>query len=239
MTSLPKKITPDSITESIFEIRFTSNIPEGAIFGLFYSQFKDDYPEFDKLPILQMPEAIRNNEPNLKYSPHYRHKKDKFILQIGPNAISISNVEGYVGWDLFSKQIFDVFQKAKNAGVIDKIERIGLRYINILEGINIFEKSNILISLNDKNLTRKTQLITEINIDNTLCNLKVASDVVAQIGGNKSVNLIGSLIDIDILVSVTDINSFKASVEKAHDTEKKMFFDIINNEFLNTLKPEY
>jgi len=57
---IPKKIDPCPIVEAIVEIRFDSNLPGDAIFGVIYNQFKEDYPKFTKLPILQLPEAIRS-----------------------------------------------------------------------------------------------------------------------------------------------------------------------------------
>ena len=67
----PKKITPCPIIESVVEIRFDSAIPAEAIFGVVYNAFNDIFPNKPiNLPILQIPEQIRNSDPNLQYKPH-------------------------------------------------------------------------------------------------------------------------------------------------------------------------
>ena len=104
MVNLPKKIAPCPIVEAILEIRFNSSLPEDAIFGVLYNQFKDEYPKFEQLPILQLPAAVRSQDPNLRYSQHYKTMQDHFVLQVGPRSFSISNVETYVGWETFSKK---------------------------------------------------------------------------------------------------------------------------------------
>ena len=52
MTEIPSKIDPCPIKEVAFEIRFTSSIPEDAIFGIVFDQFKEDYEnKAEALPI--------------------------------------------------------------------------------------------------------------------------------------------------------------------------------------------
>jgi uncharacterized protein (TIGR04255 family) len=67
---LPKKISPCPIVEAIIEIRFDASLPGDAIFGIIYNMLKDEYTNLEKLPILELPDAIRTTDPNLMYSPH-------------------------------------------------------------------------------------------------------------------------------------------------------------------------
>lgn len=41
--------------------------------------FKDEFQQVEQLPVLQLPAAIRNHDSNLKFTPHYKIKKDNFI----------------------------------------------------------------------------------------------------------------------------------------------------------------
>jgi uncharacterized protein (TIGR04255 family) len=67
---LPKKISPCPITEAIVELRFESDIPNDAVFGIVYQDFKTDYPVLEDLPILQLPESIRKQDKALHYKPY-------------------------------------------------------------------------------------------------------------------------------------------------------------------------
>ena len=239
MVNLPKKIAPCPIVEAILEIRFNSSLPEDAIFGVLYNQFKDEYPKFEQLPILQLPAAVRAQDPNLRYSQHYKTMQDHFVLQVGPRSFSISNVETYVGWETFSKKIFTIFEQVNNSGVIDGIERIGLRYINILGGVNIFENSNFVISLQNNPINTKTNITTEIPYEMGMCRLSVTSDAEAQLGGQNGEVVLGSVIDIDAVVNSNDFKDINQAIECAHDMEKQLFFTILKEDYINTLNPEY
>lgn len=239
MVNLPKKIDPCPIVEAILEIRFSSPLPEDAIFGVLYNEFKDEYPKFEQLPILQLPAALRVQDPNLRYNAHYKTQKDNFILQTGPRSFSFSNIEPYVGWDVFSKNIFATYEKVIRSGVIEKIERIGLRYINILEGVNIFENSNFVLSLIERPINRKTTITTEIPFDKATCQFKAISDAEAKLGGQDGKKVTGSVLDLDVIVDVSDFESVEQAIEHAHNVEKELFYSVLKTEFIKTLNPEY
>src|SRR5690349_961480 len=105
---LPSKITPDSIEEAITEVRFESSLPSDAIFGVVYQAFHKTYPIVEKQPILQLPDFIRENDPSLAFRPHYQLKKENYILQIGPKALSLAVRKPYVGWPAYRAELIDV-----------------------------------------------------------------------------------------------------------------------------------
>ncbi len=43
-----------------------------AIFGVFFNALKDKYNKVEELPILQLPEQLRNQDPNLTHKPLYK-----------------------------------------------------------------------------------------------------------------------------------------------------------------------
>ena len=239
MASLPKKINPCPIVEAIFEVRFKPSFPENAVFGILYKQFGDEQLNFVELPILQLPPVLKKTNPSLHYSPHYKAQKDNFVLQIGPRAVSISNVEEYKGWSAFSKKIYEVYSQVEVSKVIDSIERLGLRYISVLEGTNIFEDSNFSISLKEKPINRKTDITTEVSVNKAVCTLRVTSDAEVSVGAQKK-KVFGSVIDIDTVVDLSDFEGVQQATEHAHNVEKEIFFsEILKEEFIETLNPEY
>jgi uncharacterized protein (TIGR04255 family) len=238
---LPKKITPCPITETIIEIRFESDVPEDAIFGVIYNEFKQEYSSFEKLPILQIPEVLRSRDPNLMFNPHYKSQAGNFLLQIGPKVFSLVNIEEYAGWEVFSGKIYSTFSALAELKIIKKVTRFGLRYINLFDGINIYEKSNFTIALNKIDFGKHNMNMTiEIPADDNYVNhLRMINR--AQIRIEKEIHN-GSIIDIDT-VRVNFSGDFFATIreiaETAHIHEKTLFFSLLKEDFIASLNPVY
>jgi uncharacterized protein (TIGR04255 family) len=237
MDKLPLSINPCPITEAIFEIRFDTTFPDDAVFGIVYNQFKDEFQKVEQLPILQLPAAIRATDPNLKYSPHYKIIKDNFIIQIGPKVFSLANINNYDGWKIFSKKIYEIYKKLRELNLIKNEIRTALRYINVFSGINILTKSNLIIHLNENRLgENQINFTAEIPYDQGTSNLRLINSAIVQID-QKIIN--GSLIDVDTEVKLEKFDTFEKAVECAHITEKKLFFSLLEKEFLSSLNPIY
>jgi uncharacterized protein (TIGR04255 family) len=233
--SLPLNINPCPIIESLFEIRFNSNINSNAVFGLIYNKLQSEYPNVENLPILQIPEALRTNDPGFKFKPFHKIYNENFIIQIGPEVLTISPSKEYLGWTNFSNKIIDTLKKIEELNIIKSIERIGLRYINFFE-LDIYD--NIKVNINiDK---------TEINYKNTIFRTEIEhseSSSTLQIANNVLINdKTGSVIDIDTFTQ-NNINEFFSTketiIEKIHQNEKSLFFSLLKEEFINTLNPNY
>ncbi len=237
MNELPCSISPCPIIEAIFEVRFESSLPDDAIFGIVYNQFKDEFQQVEQLPVLQLPAAIRNQDTNLKFTPYYKIKKDNFIIQIGPRVFSLANLKDYCGWDKFSKKIHDTYNKLSELKLIDKHYRIALRYINVFPDINIFNKSTLKILLNDGQLNdNKINFSSEFPYEYGVSNLKLIN--YAEVAIENQV-IKGSIVDIDTNVEIDKFGNFQDAIECAHHAEKTLFFNLLESEFLSSLNPVY
>lgn len=235
-TMLPKSLENCPLIEAVVEIRFKSSFPHNAIFGIIYNSLKQDFKEVSNLPILQIPEPARRADPNLKYKPLYKISNENFVVQIGPDVISISSFPKYAGWKSFSKVILEILEKIKNLKIISTIERLGIRYVNFFEN-NIFENIKLeykIPAIETKN--RNTTIRTEFPQKKFTSALLVTNT--AKLPLNKE----GSIIDIDVY-KTTGLKDFfrdmKALVDEAHQKEKELFFGLLKEEFLETLKPKY
>lgn len=237
-SELPIRITPCPI-EATVELRFESNIPYDAIYGYIYNEFKNDYSNFESLPITKIPEELRRQDGNLRFKPYYKADKDNFIFRIGPNVLTLSNTKEYTGWKSFSYEIRQVLAKFENLKITDKLFRLGIRYINALEE-NIFD--NITLELlyhknklnNNKNYIRTQFHEADYNIA-----LMLSNHAELTSGQDK---YSGSVVDIDVSIGNLDISFFDNMgpvIEEAHNREKFLFFNLLNMNFLNTLSPEY
>lgn len=238
MHDLPNKINPCPIKEVVFEIRFSSDLPEDAIFGIVFNQFKDEYNNSAvPLPILEIPTVVRNQDPNLVFSPHYKMESEYFTMQVGPKVISLVNIKEYVGWNNFRDKILATFKVLQEINIIKTIDRVALRYINIFQDTNIYSDSNISVLLEDKPIESPAiNLTTQMQNSDIMNTIRVISGAKAQLA-NELIN--GSIIDIDSSIISINPDEFTDILEKIHEEEKKLFYRIIGSEYLKQLNPVY
>ena len=238
---LPKQINPCPINQAVVEIRFDSPLPPDAIFGVVFNKLKDSYKDEGGLPILQIPAAVRNQDPNLLFQPHYKLVKDHYILQVGPKVISLAITDQkYTTWESYYEEIQTVFEKIKEIDFISNVLRVGLRYINFFAD-DIWENINISVKVIENKIAGE-----EIFLRTVL--LKDDYKVMLQAGNQLKLeenNLVvgrASIIDIDTSIEGENINFFEdmnSILEKGHSIEKEIFFGLLKDNFLESLNPEY
>ena len=233
--NLPKSIENCPIVDSLIEIRFKSTINHNAIFGIIYNSLRHDFPKVDNLPILQIPEPIRMNDPNLKHKPLYRISNNDYVIQIGSDILAIGSFPKYVGWELFSKTIFEVLNKIESLGIIGEVDRLGLRYVNFFED-NIFSNIKLEVNLGGTSIiNQKSVFRTEINNQNFNSILQISNDAMSE-------NRIGSVIDIDCSKTEGLQDFFKnkeSIINEAHLVEKELFFKLISADYLKKFNQTY
>lgn len=237
--SLPKKISPCPIIEANIEVRFDSEMPSEAVFGIVYNQFKNEYKDLEKLPILQIPEEIRSQDPVLKFQACYRLRSGNSIISIGPKVISIACVKEYVDWNDFSSKAIEILLKANESGIISKLLRVGLRYINFFEG-NILDRIDLSAKIGESFLkSNNTFIKTEFTRNDFSIVLQVANNANILVG---EIQKVGSIIDIDTSRSSFSVDTFSVSPEllgAAHSEGKQLFISLLKKDFLESLNPEY
>ena len=237
---IPKKISPCPIVESVLEIRFETDFPSEAIFGLLYKALVSEYSsDVEKLPILQIPEQVRLKDPQLIHAPLYRLRTPDYYFQIGSNVLSVVNYNEYVGWGRFSKKLISTFKIVNDRKFISAITRVGLRYINFFE-FDIFKHSLLQVEKSGTSVQYEhVNLRTIIKTSNFKTSLNIMNYVDAEINKVKKA---GSIIDLDTFNEGEKINFFsdvEGFVNKLHDDEKGLFFNILKDEFIQSLNPVY
>jgi uncharacterized protein (TIGR04255 family) len=243
MDKLPIKIEKDLISEAIFELKFSTNIPSGAVFGVIYKVIANKYSNVPNiaLPILEIPETIRNSDPNLRYQAYNRLKIDNYNISIGPRVINFSVQKPYIGWTQWRTFINNILNDLINSDIFNIIESSGLRYINAIKD-NVFSLINVNIEISEKKLSEQpTILRTEIKDEKYISVLQIANSALIK---NNVDKFDGSVIDIDVLRKLEMNNSdFKDEymniLDEAHTKEKELFFKILKKDFLQSLKPVY
>jgi uncharacterized protein (TIGR04255 family) len=241
MISLPKKIDPCPIVEAVYEIRYESSVPWEAVLGMIYTRISPLLPKTQKLPILELPETLRSQDPNLRYQPYYELKQnDNVGLKVGPRVLTFSNTKPYQGWTEWANFINTIFEQLQESGIIKNVGRIGLRYINIFDS-GILDQLNLSVMVNAKQIFNETtSLRVELKDGAILKILQVANNAQIMKDGK---NIIGSVIDIDCIRDF-DANEDYFAIHKevasnAHQKEKELFFGLLKPAFLARFNPIY
>ncbi len=215
------------LLEANVEIRFQSQLPPDTILGVIYGDLIKKYKGPENLPILQIPEKVRLIDPNLKFQPYYKFTNQDFSLELGPKILIIRNqpyikASKYVKWKKFSEEIKSVYKMIQYSKIINKIERIGVRYINFFENLDIFKK--IRIEVNSPELIVKNIFLV-IDAEENNFKSKVRISNKSEININSKIKN-GSIIDIDTYCENPDKSlDIPKEITKGHDITKKILLD--------------
>ncbi len=237
----PSCIENCPITDSVVEIRFRTELFQSAVFGVLYNVLKDDFPTVEKLPILQIPEALIQSDPSLRYKAHYKlTNTSNYSVQIGPEVIVIGSAIPYKGWKTeYQRIVIGVLNKIFSANVIQTVDRLGIRVINFFD-YDISNGVKLKLELGDfKEELLNTTIRTQVDLDGFSNTIQLAKNVQLQTGDSiKS----GYLIDIDTYKDYSDnsfITDYSGQIEQGHNIEKGLFFSILTDDFIKTLNPTY
>ena len=243
MTKLPSALKRDTILESIFELCFEPEPPNEAVFGIIYPIVLQKFNSLKHipLPILQLPETVRNNDPQFKYQPLNRLQGDGLSISIGPRVVSFSILKPYIGWRNWKPSLLEILNNLSESHVIKNVEKTGLRYLNFIER-DIFPLINGEIRIIDSTIKPiSTTVRTEIPDGDYMKVLQIANNATINKSGQMKS---GSLIDIDIIRNKKIQNyDFKINLEtildKSHTMAKQLFFNILRENFIKELDPVY
>lgn len=237
---LPRKVSPNPIIQTVVEIRFSPKPPEDAVFGMLFRELSGRFPNLENLPILQIPEAVRNQDLGLKFQPWYKMSGSPGILMIGPRVVAFA-VESYDTWEPFSQNLTNVFQGIMNQDLLLDIQRLAIRYVNFFPK-NVLEKINLKLEMMGQSLVfPPTYVRTEIARDGLKCLLQITNEANVVIHGDAQK---GSIIDLDTFQEVPELpqRNAQAMVDFVHRQNqlcKEVFFGLISGSLLDELKPEY
>jgi len=236
-----RSISPDPVVNAVVELRFDCSVPKPAVYGIMYAALKAQYGKPESLPVMQLPEQIRLNDASFRWKPWYRLSGPGVTAQVGPDVLAL-NCDcdpAYMKWHQFWPLIQNTLAQVRACGVVTAITRIGVRYISFFEGVNIFDRLKLTVTLDGQPLSSgATSFVTVLNDGGLLQRLALNNDVQlhAPAGDRK-----GSTVDIDTFQAL-NLDSFDAVetiICQAHRREKERFFALLRDDFLAGLNPEY
>lgn len=240
MQKLPQEISPCPIVEVTIEIKFSTKLPHNAIVGIVYNAFKDEFSNIESLPISQIPEEIRLNDPNFKFKVFHRFAGVIYSIQVGFDVITLHCNSPYSGWGKFFPEITKFIERVKSTNIISHVVSVSLRYINFFQD-DIFKNTNVSIEImGNKVEDGKSVMRFELPHGEYIQVYQIANNTEIE-DQKKGVRMSGSLLDITI-IQESPQNFFEKSneiIDKMHTEEKNIFFGLLNKDFLLKLNPSY
>lgn len=239
------ELKKDPVVEATFEIRFvpSNEIEEFTIGSIVGGLAKVGFENAKELPSKAVPFAIRKSDANLKYQStiQIRSSKHKNIsAKVGPFVLSISCHHPYPLWATFSQELKSCVEALKTALPIQHIERLGLRYINVLTGkTSISESTNCKLELPVAGQPKQQLIRSEIQSGKFSIGINVGETIQGQLVRNDgtALRLEGLLVDIDVFQQGTfKIEQIPNWLDEAHIAEKDAFFNIVKDDALKEYK---
>lgn len=238
---LPKKIDPCPIVDSLFEVRFVSNVPSQAVLGMVYQKLRPEFPGVTTLPLAAMPEATIQANPTLLFQAHYRLEGERFVMLVGPRSVSVAIKGAYPGWNAMFPKFIEIIDKVLQTELIANPGRFGLRYINFFPR-DVLSRLVLSFSIQNQSISGRETFFKTILDWNTLkVILQVGKDVLVTNNVTGQVAT-GSVIDIDCFTTPNNSTldrQIREFLEVAHTAEKQLFFGLLNPDFLDEFHPEY
>jgi uncharacterized protein (TIGR04255 family) len=237
---LPANITPCPILEAVFEVRFTSAASWSTLPGLLYGQIREKYPEQTVLPLSEIPENVRMQDPALAHLPLLRFSGPAFHVQAGPRMVSLgTRLFEYPGWSAIQEELTWLLDKIRCAGIVNETERIGVRYIDFFPE-EIRPELLLSVRIGDNPLV-ESEVSATAALRKGAVNIRLQftnSAIVTERRAPKK----GVVLDMDAWFGPLDADLFANGLERfdeAHQTIKGVFFGLLAPPFLDRLKPSY
>ena len=238
---MPKYLDNSPLYSVVLEIRFNSQVPDEAVSGLVYSKLLSDGLDIQSMPLpaSQLPFALRQQDPNLKFAPTQRFTLPDQTINVGSNVLSLEANNGikkktYPGWEIFYAQFNALINKLN---FISDIERIGLRYVNFFNEENLQSELNVNLDTGweSKGIEKKSTIIFSVERQMIKSKVTIAFDAIIQDeAGQKQ----GQIIDIDTYFEgTTPLEDVASRVEQAHSLTKEVFYSLPKKSLLDKMSP--
>ncbi len=244
MSSLPARLLPDPLVSCTAELRFKPVLDQKAVIGAVYYKLREQFPTLETLLADELPEALQAQDPDFGYRPQVRAYNEQFQVFLAEQSITVGVRGTYPGWVAFAAAIQDVLRQVQELQVVGEVQRVGLRYVSFFEG-NIFPGLNLMLNLPSYDgLRLPSSLLMRLPAPNCEHVLQLANFIDrAQASGQPTDNqMLGTVVDIDTMPTAP-LTDFFAQLPQLlnllHDAEKKLFYSLLTDEFLQTLHPEY
>jgi len=246
-SALPTKLKQDAIVEALLELQFESDDVGEIVIGRLSDAAELNTFSINRLPPSNIPEPIRDNDPNLRFQPivERRAPDELSTARIGSHVFSYHAYTPYPGWSAFEPRLVSIvetlFSKLSNV----RVTRLGFRYINFLRSslhaVNNLGEISLKIELKGNPLTENVNIgFLTLASDEHHVMTRLASPNFVE-SSSKPADMVAA-IDVDVFTphgfSVDNCNDAVEWVSKAHLFEKQAFFNLFTQKQISELREE-
>jgi len=135
---MSKKYGNDPIVEAVCEFRLTPDSKwDLTIPGLVYEKVSNDFPNKEQRLIqeVELTQSPQGMQQQIRTSERVLFLTDnrKMFIQVGPHFLAINCLKPYPAWEGFKPWIEKAFSALTEVVEVERLQRIGLRYINRIE----------------------------------------------------------------------------------------------------------
>lgn len=246
-TPLPKSLAHEPLVDAIFEMRMGGSPHLADLLpGFLYGQLGPK-PTTQRLPAAEIPQPIREQDPNLIFAPVLRLDWDRFTVSFGERTMVVGCKLPYPKWPAFKAIILDIVRKVAQVGILGPVERYSVKYVNLIQAPTIADQiAMINMSVRVGNVeAQSNHLSVQVHSkeDDILHIMSVVTGAQAILQDRKTV--FGVVVDIDSIreEGFPDLGAFAANLEPRIEglrlQNKVKFFSCLTEEAINGMGPEY
>lgn len=222
---VPKSLKDDHLKDTIILVVFKTNYNIEYIHGV----ISDTLKQLDGNTIVPQDVDAKNTTPLL-------YGSDNFRIRLDSNQIQFNCIQGYPGWEVFSHIVYSFLESLSK---VAEFTKVGIKYISMFEGVPIFQniKGTIHIKsfpplMGEEYMFRAMVSENDQPVPNAQATVKLTNN--RPVGPQ----IVASFVDITLETSASNEN-YVTNIEFIHKHEKLLFFNLITEEFKNSLGPSY
>ncbi len=234
------KIDPHNLRDTIVEVRYEGIYDFSVLKGILYNIFKDELTSLTTLSSIKI-QLPGQGEMKLNGFEGLDFRKGDVKITFTEERIHFTILEAYPGWGTFGAVIRHVVDRLAEHELVRHIKLVGLRYISDHRDRRITDIAKVNWSLETRygpatqGTLRQQYVLASDNVTVTLADTMSASQ--------RSTFSQVAVMDIDVTHQFEPIQPGIAllfeTIERLHEVQKMFFEDIISQEYLSSLNPQY
>lgn len=222
---IPKKLNPDKIKDALVEIQFSSQHPYELLLGLLFTSLDNSY-------------SYANRSRAKRVALFYN---DQIRFEVGNGYIIFNCLEKYPGWEIYLNEISKTLIQLNKENKLGAFHTVGLRYINEFpgEGIDNVARFNYSIGKLDVKPESYGFRLNYLDEEDKILLILENRNKYQKAEGSPQKY---AYVDIGIVrhdLKIVEVNKLIEVLNVLHEKEKEIFIEIIDEDFLKSLNPEY
>lgn len=236
---LPKKIMPDRLKDAIVEIHYEYSLPFEVFLGIIFQNLDDNFI-YTNAPLDINKNQFESVYKKTNLSVFYN---DRIKVLCRPKSFIFNFLSSYIGWSAYEGEIYGFLSQILKPQLDGfKFNRTSVRYISEYENVSLDKCFKFKFTFGMPNVQSDVFTFRSEFSQNNLSiflNLQNRIRIINEKDGQSDSI---SVVDIDVLdnnFETDKLDDLMKIISRVHEKQKEVFFSIITDEFLKTLKPEY